>query len=195
LTKKIDDFNRIEKSFEKSIKVILDSKNLVESIQKTIEIITKCLKNNGKIILMGNGGSAADSQHFAAELIGRFKHERRSLPAISLTTDTSIITALSNDYSVDVIFSRQCEALVDKKDTVIAISTSGKSKNVINAVKTSKNKGAKIISMIGKNTDQLSEFSDIVLSVPSESTPQIQEVHRILMHIICEIVEEKFVNQ
>ena len=140
---------------------------------------------------MGNGGSAADSQHFAAELIGRFKHERKSLPAISLTTDTSVITALSNDYSVDVIFSRQCESLVDKKDVVIAFSTSGQSKNVINAVKISKKKGAKIISFIGNNTMPLSKYSDVILNVPSKSTPHIQEVHRILMHIICELVERE----
>lgn len=143
---------------------------------------------------MGNGGSAADSQHFAAELIGRFKHERKSLPAISLTTDTSVITALSNDYSVDVIFSRQCESLVDKKDVVIAFSTSGQSKNVINAVKISKKKGAKIISFIGNNTMPLSKYSDVILNVPSKSTPHIQEVHRILMHIICELVEEEFIK-
>ncbi len=174
--------------------MILDSKNLSQSIQRSVDIIIKCLNNKGKIITMGNGGSAADSQHFAAELIGRFKHERKSLPAISLTTDTSVITALSNDYSVDVIFSRQCESLVDKKDVVIAFSTSGQSKNVINAVKISKKKGAKIISFIGNNTMPLSKYSDVILNVPSKSTPHIQEVHRILMHIICELVEEEFIK-
>lgn len=142
---------------------------------------------------MGNGGSAADSQHFAAELIGRFKLERKSLPAVSLTTDTSIITALGNDYSFEVIFSRQCESLVQKNDVVVAISTSGKSKNIIKAVKISKKKGAKIIAFIGENIKPLDKYSDIVLNVPSKSTPHIQEVHRILMHIICELVEEKFV--
>ena len=194
MTKKLNLPKRIEDSFEDSIRVISESKNLIPSIQKSVNMIVDCFSHGGKIITIGNGGSAADSQHLAAELIGRFKLKRKSLPAISLTTDTSIITALGNDYGFEVIFSRQCESLVQKNDVVIIFSTSGKSKNIIKAVNVSKNKGAKIIAFIGENINPLKKNSDIILNVPSKSTSHIQEVHRILMHIICELVEEKFIE-
>jgi len=155
-----------------------------------IDVITKCYQNGNKTVIFGNGGSAADAQHFAAELVGRFKLERKSLPSISLTTDTSILTSIGNDYGFDYIFSRQCESIVNSKDIVIAISTSGNSKNVINGVTTAKKKGAYIIGLTGNNGGNLKKFVDINLVVPSKSTPRIQEVHRILMHIICENVEK-----
>ena len=125
----IDEINAI---FDGSIDVITKSKNLSEKINESANKIISCLKNNGKLVLFGNGGSAADAQHMAAELIGRFKIDRQSLPAIALTTDTSVITSIGNDYDSDEIFSRQCEALVNKNDVVIAISTSGNSTYVIN---------------------------------------------------------------
>ncbi|MBI1829470.1 MAG: D-sedoheptulose 7-phosphate isomerase [Thaumarchaeota archaeon] len=179
-------------SFEESASLILKSKKLTNQISKVIQVIIKSYKKGGKVVIFGNGGSAADSQHFAAELIGRYKLERQSLPAISLTTDTSILTALGNDYGFDYIFSRQCETMVKKGDIVIAISTSGKSKNVINAISTSKKNGAITIGLTGSNGGDLRKLADMLLIVDSKSTPKIQEVHRIIIHMICELVEESF---
>ncbi len=184
--------NIINNSFEESASLILKSKKLTNQISKVIEIIIKSYKKGGKVIIFGNGGSAADSQHFAAELIGRYKLERQSLPAIALTTDSSIITALGNDYGFDYVFSRQCEAVVKKGDIVIAISTSGKSKNVIKAIIASKKNGAMTIGLTGGNGGDLRKLVDIPLIVASTSTPRIQEVHRIIIHMICELVEESF---
>ena len=133
--------NKINKIFDDSIAVITDTKKISLEIKKAIDLITKCYKKGGKIVIFGNGGSAADAQHLAAELIGRFQLKRQSLPAIALTTDTSILTALGNDYSFDFVFARQCEALVKKEDVVIAISTSGKSKNVLDGIVVSRKIG------------------------------------------------------
>jgi len=180
----------VDETFKESIKTIRESKKLSFKISEVIDVITKCYQNGNKTVIFGNGGSAADAQHFAAELVGRFKLERKSLPSISLTTDTSILTSIGNDYGFDYIFSRQCESIVNSKDIVIAISTSGNSKNVINGVTTAKKKGAYIIGLTGNNGGNLKKFVDINLVVPSKSTPRIQEVHRILMHIICENVEK-----
>jgi D-sedoheptulose 7-phosphate isomerase len=187
--------SKISKLFDQSIVTISDSKILEKSIQNVIDKIITCFENGNKIIIFGNGGSAADSQHFAAEFIGRFLLERQSLPAISLTTDTSILTSLGNDYSFDKIFSRQCESLVQKNDIVFGISTSGKSLNVINGIKTAKNKGAVTVGLLGSGGGKLSEIVDIPIIIPSNSTPRIQESHRVILHIICEIVEEYFSNK
>jgi len=187
--------SKISKLFDQSIVTISNSKTLEKSIQNVIDKIITCFENGNKIIIFGNGGSAADSQHFAAEFIGRFLLERQSLPAISLTTDTSILTSLGNDYSFDNIFSRQCESLVEKNDIVFGISTSGKSLNVINGIKTAKNQGAITIALLGSGGGNLSQIVDIPIIIPSNSTPRIQESHRIILHIICEIVEEYFTNK
>jgi D-sedoheptulose 7-phosphate isomerase len=187
-SKKIDDL------FEESIQTIIKSKKLKNEIISSIDIIYECLKNEGKIIAFGNGGSAADSQHFVAEFIGRFQKERKSIPAISFTTDTSIITAIGNDYSFDKIFERQAESLVAKNDVVIAISTSGRSKNVLRGIKMAKKKGAKIIILSSNSGKELSKNSDVSILIPSKSTPRIQEVHRIVLHYICELVENKIVE-
>ena len=187
--------SKISKLFDQSIATISNSKTLEKSIQNVIDKIITCFENGNKIIIFGNGGSAADSQHFAAEFIGRFLLERQSLPAISLTTDTSILTSLGNDYSFDNIFSRQCESLVEKNDIVFGISTSGKSLNVINGIKTAKNQGAITIALLGSGGGNLSQIVDIPIIIPSNSTPRIQESHRIILHIICEIVEEYFTNK
>lgn len=186
--------SKISKLFDQSIATISNSKTLEKSIQNVIDKIITCFENGNKIIIFGNGGSAADSQHFAAEFIGRFLLERQSLPAISLTTDTSILTSLGNDYSFDNIFSRQCESLVEKNDIVFGISTSGKSLNVINGIETAKNQGAITIALLGSGGGNLSQIVDIPIIIPSNSTPRIQESHRIILHIICEIVEEYFAN-
>jgi D-sedoheptulose 7-phosphate isomerase len=154
-------------------------------------LIINSIKNGNKLIIFGNGGSAADAQHIAAELIGRFKLERKSLPAIALTTDTSILTSLGNDYSYDTIFSRQCESLVLKNDVVIGISTSGNSKNVELGMKTALKKGAKTIGLLGNNGGIIKSVSDISIIVNSVDTANIQESHRVIYHIICNLVESQ----
>ena len=181
----------INRMISESADIILKSKTISEQIEQAINQIVNCLKNGNKIIIFGNGGSAADAQHIAAELIGRFQMERNSLPAISLTTDSSIITSLGNDYSFDIIFSRQCESMVTKNDIVIGISTSGNSKNVENGIISSKKKGAKTIGLLGKNGGSIKKSVDLAIQIPSENTARIQEGHRVIYHIICDNVEKK----
>jgi D-sedoheptulose 7-phosphate isomerase len=187
--------NFIKDSFISSSEIIKNSVLLSKSIQDSILLVIDTIKNGNKIILFGNGGSAADAQHIAAELIGRFKLERQSYPAISLSTDTSVITSLGNDYSFDVIFSRQCESLVQKNDLVIGISTSGNSKNVENGLKTSKKLGAKTIGLLGNNGGKIGNIVDIAITVNSSSTDRIQEAHRTIYHIICDASEQIITNQ
>lgn len=181
----------IKESFLESVDVIKNSLSLSDDIKKSSEILCKCIRDGNCVYLFGNGGSAADAQHIAAELIGRYKIERSSMPAISLSTDTSILTSISNDYSFDTIFSRQCEGLVNEKDVIIAISTSGNSKNVINGVITAKKKNAIVIGLLGNDGGKLQDIVDIPLIVKSKSTARIQEVHRIIYHILCELVEKE----
>ena len=183
---KLEIQNKILDSSE-SIKKSIEN---IPEIIKIIESITKSLKKGNKIILFGNGGSAADAQHIAAELVGRFDYDRKSLPAISLTTDTSVITSIGNDYSFEKIFSRQCESLVNKGDVVVGISTSGNSINVKNGLLVSKRKGAKTVGFLGHKGGHIKNIVDIPLIVNSNSTPRIQEVHRTAAHIICEMVEK-----
>lgn len=186
LSIKLEIHNKILDSSE-SIKKSIEN---IPEIIKIIESITKSLKKGNKIILFGNGGSAADAQHIAAELVGRFDYDRKSLPAISLTTDTSVITSIGNDYSFEKIFSRQCESLVNKGDVVVGISTSGNSINVKNGLLVSKRKGAKTVGFLGHKGGHIKNIVDIPLIVNSNSTPRIQEVHRTSAHIICEMVEK-----
>lgn len=185
----------INKIISESSSIILKSKNLSEKIEQTVNEIVECLKKGNKIIIFGNGGSAADAQHIAAELIGRFQIERESLPAISLTTDSSIITSLGNDYSFDIIFSRQCESLVSKGDVVLGISTSGNSKNVENGIITSNRKGAKTIGLLGEDGGTIKNVVDISIQVHSKNTARIQEVHRVIYHIICDLVEKRLTEK
>lgn len=182
----------IKKSISDSAKIIKSVTNNTKEIQESIETINQCLKNNKKIIIFGNGGSAADAQHIVAELIGRFKLERRSLPAIALTSNSSILTALANDYSYNTIFSRQCEALVEKGDVVIGISTSGNSKNIEKGLTVSKKIGATTIGLLGSKGGKIKKYCNIPIIVNSSSTPRIQEAHRTIYHIICEEVEKEF---
>ena len=183
--------NEIIKTIRESSNLILNSENLSEKIEKAINEIIKCFSTENKIIIFGNGGSAADSQHIVAEFIGRFQKERKSLPAIALTTDSSIITSLSNDYSYEVVFSRQCESLVSKGDVVMGISTTGNSKNVAEGIKTAKKKGAITIGLLGGDGGIISDNVDIPIVVESTNTARIQEVHRVIYHIICGIVESE----
>jgi D-sedoheptulose 7-phosphate isomerase len=182
---------QIIKTITESSNLILNSRDLSEKIEESINEIIKCFKTGNKIIIFGNGGSAADAQHIVAEFIGRFQKERKSLPAISLTTDSSIITSLSNDYSYEIVFSRQCESLVSKGDVVIGISTSGNSKNVEKGIKTAKSMGAVTIGLLGGDGGIINNVVDIPIVVKSTNTARIQEVHRVIYHIICGIVEEE----
>jgi len=185
----------IEQIILNSSSIIKESISLSSDIENAITVIVNCLKKGNKVILFGNGGSAADAQHIAAEFIGRFQFERKSLPAIALTSDSSIITALSNDYSYDIVFSRQCESLVDSGDVVIGISTSGNSKNVKNGILAAKKKHAITIGLLGNNGGQIKNLVDVPIIVKSTSTKRIQEVHRTLSHIICEFVEKKMIGK
>ena len=183
--------DEIIKTITESSNLILNSKKLSEKIEKAVNEIIKCFSTQNKIVIFGNGGSAADAQHIVAEFIGRFQKERKSLPAIALTTDSSIITSLANDYSYDIVFSRQCESLVSKGDVVIGISTSGNSKNVEKGIKTAKSMGAVTIGLLGGDGGIINNVVDIPIVVKSTNTARIQEVHRVIYHIICGIVEEE----
>lgn len=163
-------------------------------IERMVSLIIAAYKAGGKVILFGNGGSAADAQHIAGELMGRFKLERRPFPAIALTTNTSILTAISNDYSYDLVFSRQVEALVNRGDVVIGISTSGNSPNVIEAIKVAKAKGAKTIGLTGGDGGRLAEVADLVLAVPTKNPARMQEAHITIGHIVCELVERELAS-
>ena len=182
--------NRIKKSIIDSANVISNSIDLAPEIELSINHIVTAIKTKRKVILLGNGGSAADAQHIAAELLGKYNLKRQSYPAIALTSNSSTITALSNDYSYDVVFSRQCESLVDNGDVVIGISTTGNCINVHKALQVSKKRGAITIGMLGNNGGKISKIVDISIIVNSKNTPHIQEVHRVVYHIICEHVEQ-----
>ncbi|PIQ87227.1 MAG: phosphoheptose isomerase [Candidatus Omnitrophica bacterium CG11_big_fil_rev_8_21_14_0_20_45_26] len=160
-------------------------------LAEIVAVIVETFKKNGKVLLCGNGGSAADSQHIAAEFIVRFKRERRSLPAIALTTDTSVLTATANDYDYESVFSRQVEGLAKRGDCLIAISTSGNSPNIIKAVKAAKSKGVTTVGLTGEKGGKLAQQADVVYCVPSTKTPHIQEMHITALHAVSEVVEDQ----
>jgi D-sedoheptulose 7-phosphate isomerase len=164
---------------------------LADEIEKVARLLVGVFRSGGKVVLFGNGGSAADAQHIAAELLGRFRMERPSLPALALTTNTSVLTALGNDYGHGCIFRKQVEAMVHPGDIVIAMSTSGNSPNVIQGIEAAKLKGAKTIGLCGKSGGQLADLVDYAIMVPSEDTPRIQEAHMTIGHIVCELVERE----
>jgi len=183
----------IKHEFSEHIKV---SKETIKSIGKAIEIAAKIcidsLKNGNKILIFGNGGSAADAQHIAAELVGRYKTERKGIPAIALTTDTSAITSIANDYGYLYVFDRQVEALANKGDVVIGISTGGSSTNVINALKLANNLGCKTIGFSGKDGGKFNTLCDVNLIAIAEDTPRIQEMHILIGHTICHLIDLEF---
>lgn len=152
----------------------------------------QALNNGGKVLLMGNGGSAADAQHIAAELVGRYMCERKGLPAIALTTDTSILTAVGNDYGYDAVFSRQVEALANPQDIVVGYSTSGNSNNVLTAIEVAKSKGCFTVALTGESGGKLKDLVDACICVPSPSTPRIQEAHAFIGHMLCAAVDASF---
>lgn len=185
---------------EKEIKLALTKhKEAFELLQKQSLTIAKiaCLFNQsleagGKIIFIGNGGSAADAQHLAAELVGRFRKNRGALAAVALTTDSSILTAVGNDFGFEEIFSRQIEALAKKEDLLVGISTSGKSKNIIKAIEKAKVIGLKTVGLLGKDGGEIKNLVDIDLTISLDNTPSIQEMHILAGHTICGIVENHF---
>lgn len=166
------------------------SQSLGKTILKISQTISKTLDNGGTVYLFGNGGSAADSQHVAAELVGRFMMERRPLPAEAFTTNTSILTAIGNDYDFSEVFSRQVKAKVKPEDVVVGISTSGKSPNVLKAIKKAKSLGAITIGFTGSNPTEMKKITDICLCIPSKKTSRIQEAHMLVWHIVCDLVEK-----
>lgn len=169
---------------------LLASPAQIEVIEKAISITLECLRAGNKLLFCGNGGSAADSQHLAAEFVGRYEKERRSLPAIALTTDTSILTAIGNDYAYERVFERQVEGLGRRGDVLFAISTSGNSKNVIAAVKKAREMGLKVVVFTGGGGGELKNLADAALVVPSKKTARIQESHILVGHILCERIDE-----
>ena len=181
----------IKHEFSEHLKV---GKKTMESIGKPIEIAAKLcidsLKNSNKILIFGNGGSAADAQHIAAEIVGRYKTERKGLSAIALTTDTSAITSIANDYGYLHVFDRQVEALANAGDVVIGISTGGSSANVISALKLANDLGCKTIGLSGKGGVEFNSLCDVNIIVPSEDTPRIQEMHIVIGHTICHLIEQ-----
>jgi len=188
------DFKKqITDTINKSIIVKEDllKNNIIDKINKAVNLIIKCYKNNNKVLLCGNGGSAADAQHIAAELSGKFYKDRPPLFAQALHVNTSYLTAVANDYSYEYIFERLVESNGSSGDILVGLSTSGNSKNVLNAMKKAKDKGLNTIGFTGESGGRMKNFSDILLNAPSDDTPGIQEVHILIGHILCELVEEK----
>ncbi|MEO0096333.1 MAG: D-sedoheptulose 7-phosphate isomerase [candidate division WOR-3 bacterium] len=172
-----------------NLKKALLRDEFIDTIITVGKVVANAYKNNKKVILFGNGGSAADAQHIAAELVGKYRLVRSGLPALALTTNTSIITAIGNDFSFDDVFSHQIETFGEEGDIAIGITTSGKSKNVINGLKKARKRRLTTIVLTGKDGMQLKKITDYCICVPSVDTPRIQEIHITIGHIICEIVE------
>lgn len=165
--------------------------DLLTHIESCVHTLIEALSQGGKILVMGNGGSAADAQHLAAEFVGRFLLERKALPAIALTTDTSILTAIGNDYGFDEVFKRQIEALAAPGDVVIGISTSGNSVNVERGMLTAREAGCVTVGLLGCDGGRIAALCDLAMTVPSQCTPHIQEAHLVIMHILCDLVEQQ----
>jgi len=184
----------VSKELEKHIQTAENLKKIAPEIHSAATRAIKTIQNNGKILIFGNGGSAADAQHIAAELVGRYIKERKGLPAIALTTDTSALTAIGNDFDFQSIFSRQLEAILSPNDMVIGISTSGYSKNVLNALNFAKQKKVSTLGFSGGDGGEMNEICDLNIVVPSKDTPRIQEMHIFIGHTICKIIDDHFSN-
>jgi D-sedoheptulose 7-phosphate isomerase len=170
---------------------ILDDEKLLKVIEDVASACVDVYKNSKKTLLAGNGGSAADAQHIAAELVGRYGFDRPSIPSLALTTDTSNLTAIGNDYGYDKVFSRQLEGMAVEGDLFIGISTSGNSQNVINTFKSAKEKGVISVAMVGRDGGEMAKMADYAIIVPSDDTPRIQESHILIGHIICDVIERE----
>jgi len=187
---------RIVETIEAHTKMVAQLQSCgIETIAAAAEAIIKTFRQNGRIYICGNGGSAADAQHIAGELVGRFTRERRALPAVALTTDTSVISSISNDYSYEKVFARQVEALVNKGDILWAISTSGSSANILAAGELAKEKGASVLAFTGTAGSKLEQIADICLCAENESTARSQEIHQLAYHIICDLVEQSICEE
>ena len=187
----------IKSSLEESALVNSEAsidRDFILALSDASNLLIETFLKKGKILLAGNGGSAADCQHIAAEFIGRLNFDREPLPAIALTSNTSNLTCIANDYGFEEIFTRQMHALACENDSLIVYSTSGKSKNIIKLVAEAKNKVKNIIALTGNHTEELSKYADVVISVKSSKTTRIQEIHAIAGHIMCECVEERLFN-
>jgi D-sedoheptulose 7-phosphate isomerase len=189
----MDLISRISENFSESAHLKLQSMDaLAKPIAAAAERMVQCLRGDGKILACGNGGSAADSQHFSAELLNRFEMERPGLAAIALTTDTSTLTSIGNDYDFELIFSKQVRALGHKNDVLLAITTSGNSKNVLAAVAAAHENGMRVVALTGHNGGRMTEVlqpSDIHVCVPAQSTARIQEVHLLTLHCLCDAID------
>lgn len=184
---------KIIQTFEISVKVkqqIISNPDLIQKIETLTQKIIDCYKQNGKVLWCGNGGSAADAQHLAAELSGRYYYDRPPLYSEALHVNTSYITAVANDYSYDEIFARLVKAMIQPQDILIGLSTSGNSKNVINAIAEAKKRGAFTVAFTGESGGLLKDYADLLINVPSKDTPRIQEAHMLIGHTICQLVEE-----
>jgi D-sedoheptulose 7-phosphate isomerase len=186
MIKVIDELN----AHQKVIQDVIDA--LVPDIERGCALVTATLKNGKKILVAGNGGSAADAQHIAAELSGRFVKERKALPGIALTVDTSALTAIANDYGYDHVFSRQVEALASEGDLFIGISTSGNSPNILSALKTAKERNCTTLGLSGRDGGKMNQYADVNIVVPSQVTARIQEMHILIGHIFCSAVDDLF---
>lgn len=169
----------------------LEECGYIDKVEKIADVMQAHMKCNHKVLLAGNGGSAADAQHFAGEMVGRFLREREAVPAIALTTDSSVVTCIANDYGYDNVFARQVEGLGRQGDIFVAISTSGNSLNLVKALQAAKKKEMITIGLLGKEGGKMKEVCDYALIVPSQSTPRIQEIHTLTVHILCELLEEE----
>jgi D-sedoheptulose 7-phosphate isomerase len=182
----------IQNEFNEHLKTANLLHTITDSVVNSAQLCIDCLKNGGKILILGNGGSAADAQHIAAELVGRYKTDRKGLPAIALTTDSSAITSISNDFGYDHVFDRQVEALANKGDVIIGISTSGKSSNVNNALKLASKLKCITIGFSGQGGGEMNKICDNNIVIPSKDTPRIQEMHIVIGHTICHLIDLNF---
>lgn len=182
----------IRKQIEESLKVktlLLEDELIHKLIEESALLCCEALKNDKKIIFAGNGGSAADAQHLAGELVNRFGFERQGLSAVAITTDTSVITSIANDYGFERLFARQIQAIGKKGDVLVALSTSGNSANIVEGIKEAKKTGITAIGLTGRSGGKISQLCDVCLRIPSDDTPRIQEAHILIGHIICSIIE------
>ena len=182
--------DQIKKSYETK-QAVYENEALLNKIEEVAQMCVNLYKGDKKTILAGNGGSAADAQHIAAELVGRYGFDRPSIPSLALTTDTSNLTAIGNDYGYDQVFSRQLEGMGQAGDIFIGISTSGNSVNIIKAFESAKKKGITTVALTGRDGGEMAKMADVALVVPSNSTPRIQESHILIGHIICDIIEKE----
>jgi D-sedoheptulose 7-phosphate isomerase len=181
----------IESEFNAHLKTTQATMSAISvQLEMAVNLCTNSLNNGGKILIFGNGGSAADAQHIAAELVGRYKIERQGLAAIALTTDTSALTSIGNDYGYEFIFSRQVEALANKNDVIIGISTGGSSVNVINGLQVAKDLDCQLIGLSGRSGGEMNALCDVNLVVPDKDTPRIQEMHILIGHTLCHLIEQ-----